>query len=82
MVRRVYVEKKADYAVKAKELKQQIKDYLGIKAEDVRVLVRYDVEGVSEETYEKAKVTIFSEPPIDTIYEETFVLIDILICMR
>ncbi len=71
-VRRVYVEKKEAYAVKAKELKQQIKDYLGIKAEDVRVMVRYDIEGVSEETYNKAKVTVFSEPPIDTLYEETF----------
>jgi phosphoribosylformylglycinamidine synthase len=71
-VRRVYVEKKTAYAVKAKELKQQIKDYLGIKADDVRVLVRYDVEGVSEDTYDKAKVTVFSEPPIDTLYEESF----------
>jgi phosphoribosylformylglycinamidine synthase len=71
-VRRVYVEKKTAYAVKAKELKQQIKDYLGIKADDVRVLVRYDVEGVSEDTYNKAKVTVFSEPPIDTLYEESF----------
>ena len=71
-VRRIYVEKKDDYAVKAKELKQQIKDYLSIKTDAVRVLVRYDMEGVSEETYNKAKVTVFSEPPIDNVYEETF----------
>ena len=71
-VRRIYVEKKDDYAVKAKELKQQFKDYLGIKADNVRVLVRYDMEGVSEDTYNKAKVTVFSEPPIDNVYEETF----------
>jgi len=71
-VRRIYVEKKEDYAVKADELKEQIKDYLGIKADSVRVLVRYDMEGVSDETYEKAKVTVFSEPPIDVVYEEEF----------
>ena len=72
MVRRIYVEKKQDYAVKAKELKDQIKDYLGIKTEAVRVLVRYDMEGVSDDTYSKAKVTVFSEPPIDIVYEESF----------
>ena len=71
-VRRIYVEKKSDYAVRATELKAQIKDYLGIKANAVRELVRYDMEGVSDETYEKAKVTVFSEPPIDVVYEETF----------
>lgn len=72
MVRRIYVEKKEAYAVRAKELKQQIKDYLGIKADEVRELVRYDIEGVSEETYNKAKVTVFSEPPVDVVYEESF----------
>ena len=71
-VRRIYVEKKGDYAVKAGELKQEIKDYLGIKVDGVRILVRYDMEGVSDETYEKAKVTVFSEPPLDDIYEEHF----------
>ena len=71
-VRRIYVEKKEDYAVRAKELKQQIKDYLGIKTDGVRELVRYDMEGVSDETYSKAKVTVFSEPPIDVVYEEEF----------
>ena len=79
-VRRIYVEKKSDYAVKAMELKEQIKDYLGIKAESVRVLVRYDMEGVSDETYSKAKVTVFSEPPIDMVYEETFPTTDKEMC--
>ncbi len=79
-VRRIYVEKKSDYAVKAMELKEQIKDYLGIKAESVRVLVRYDMEGVSDETYSKAKVTVFSEPPIDMVYEETFPMTDKEMC--
>lgn len=73
-VRRVYVEKKPDFAVKAKELKHEIKHYLGITTvEAVRVLIRYDVENISEETYKKALYTVFSEPPVDDIYEEEFV---------
>ena len=72
-VRRVYVEKKPDFAVKAKELKHEIKHYLGITTvEAVRVLIRYDVENISEETYKKALYTVFSEPPVDDIYEEVF----------
>ncbi len=72
-VRRVYVEKKAPYAVRAKELKEEIRSYLGLKTlTSVRVLVRYDIENVSEETYQKSLGTIFSEPPIDTLYEESF----------
>ena len=68
-VKRVYVEKKPDYAVKAKELHEEIKNYLGIKAEYVRVLVRYDIENISDETYSKALETVFAEPPVDVIYE-------------
>ena len=72
-VRRVYVEKKPDFAVKAKELKHEIKHYLGITGVDaVRVLIRYDVENISEDTYRKALLTVFSEPPVDDIYEENF----------
>ncbi len=70
-VRRLYVEKKPAYAVKAKELTQEIKSYLFIEnMESVRVFIRYDVENVSEETYQKAVGTVFSEPPVDDIYEE------------
>ncbi len=72
-VRRVYVEKKADFAVRAKELRHEIRHYLGIDSiRAVRVLIRYDVENISEETYQKALLTVFSEPPVDEIYEETF----------
>ena len=61
-VKRVYVEKKVPYAVKAKELTEDIKDYLEISGlENVRVLVRYDVENLSEDTYKKALTTVFSE---------------------
>ena len=72
-VRRVYVEKKPEFAVKAGELREEISSYLGIETvTGVRVLVRYDVENLSEETYRQALVTIFSEPPVDFVYEETF----------
>ena len=72
-VRRVYVEKKAPYAVRAKELGEEIKSYLGIKSvTNVRVLVRYDVENISEDTYKKAAKTVFAELPVDILYEEEF----------
>ena len=72
-VKRVFVEKKPDFAVQAKDLKHEIKGYLGIKdVEAVRVLIRYDVENVSDETFEKACNGIFSEPPVDTLYREEF----------
>ncbi len=74
-VRRVYVEKKPQFAVKAKELREEIVSYLGIgTVTDVRVLIRYDVEDLSEGTYQQALATIFSEPPVDFVYEETFPL--------
>ena len=72
MVRRIYVEKKAPYAVKAKELKTEMSEYLGIEAEKVRVLVRYDVENVSDTTFQTALTTVFSEPPVDDVYLEEF----------
>ena len=71
-VKRIYVEKKKDYAVKAGELLDEIKNYLGIPVDGVRVLVRYDIENLSEDTYQKALGTVFSEPPVDILYEEAF----------
>ena len=72
MVRRIFVEKKAPFAVKAKELMNEMSEYLGIEAEEVRVLIRYDVENVSDATFAQAKQTVFSEPPVDDIYDEEF----------
>ena len=72
-VRRIYVEKKPDFAVRARELKEDIVNYLGIRSiESVRVLIRYDIEDMTDRTYEKSCGTIFSEPPLDNLYEETF----------
>ena len=74
-VRRVYVEKKPAFAVRARELEAEIRNYLGISdVKGVRELIRYDMEHVSEDTYRKALVTVFSEPPVDDVYEETFEL--------
>ena len=71
-VRRIYVEKKADYAIQAKELREEMANYLGIEATNVRVLIRYDIQNCSDEAYQKALVTVFSEPPVDEVYEERF----------
>ena len=70
-VRRIYVEKKAPYAVKARELKGDLKNYLGLNnVEEVREFIRYDVENISDETFATACRTVFSEPPVDNLYEE------------
>ena len=72
-VKRVYVEKKPDFAVQAKELKHEISGYLGIKSvTDVRVLIRYDVENIADDLFEKACRTVFSEPPVDELFLESF----------
>ncbi len=71
-VRRIYVEKKTPFAVKAQELQEELKNYLGINdVEAVRVFIRYDVENISDDVYAKACRTVFSEPPVDDLYEET-----------
>ena len=76
-VRRVYVEKKAPFAVRAGELTEEIHSYLDLKnVTGVRVLVRYDVENISEETYKQALGAVFSEPPVDYLYEEQLPLND------
>ena len=73
MVRRVFVEKKQAFAVKAKELEEEIRSYLGIQTvTGVRVLIRYDVENIDDETFERACQTVFSEPPVDMLYREEF----------
>ncbi len=71
-VKRVFVEKKGEYAVQAKGLLHEIKGYLGIKdVESVRVLIRYDVENLSDETFEKACRGIFAEMPVDILWKES-----------
>lgn len=73
MVRRIYVEKKPEYAVKARELRDEIVHFLGIKnLTGFRCLIRYDMENLKEDVYAKACTSVFSEPPVDLLYEEDF----------
>ena len=68
MVYRVYVEKKQGFDVEAQQLGNELKTILGISAlRNVRIVNRYDVEGISEELFEQATPTVFSEPQVDTV---------------
>ncbi len=70
-VRRIYVEKKEAFAVKARELEEELRGYLGINGlEKTRILIRYDVENISDDIFEKACRSVFSEPPVDDLYLE------------
>ena len=72
-VRRVYVEKKDAFAGAAKDLTHEVRSYLGIRSlKKIRILIRYDVENISEKVFEAACRTVFSEPPVDTLYQESF----------
>ena len=76
-VRRVYVEKKPEFAVAAKELSHEIRHYMGIPdISGVRILIRYDVEGISDEVFERACHVVFAEPPVDVLYHEEFPMDD------
>ena len=70
-VRRIYVEKKNGFDVEAKGVLADLKENLSLKGlKDVRIINRYDVSGVSDEEYQKARNLIFSEPPVDNAYDE------------
>ena len=73
MVRRIYVQKKPGFDVEAKGILEDLKENLQIKGlEKVVILNRYDVSGVDEESYNKAKTTVFSEPQVDDYFDETY----------
>ena len=72
-VRRIFVEKKKGFDIEAQGLYNDLKYNLGIKGlTDVRIVNRYDLEGVSDEEYGISKNTIFAEPPVDVAYDETY----------
>ena len=75
-VKRIYVEKKKPFAVKAAELHEELKNYLGIDAREVRIFIRYDVENISDPVFERACRTVFSEPPVDDLFLEKIDLPD------
>ena len=73
MVRRIYVQKKPGFDVEVKGIQEDLKENLQIKGlEQVVILNRYDVSGVDEESYNKAKTTVFSEPQVDDYFDETY----------
>lgn len=77
MVKRLFVEKKKPYDVEAQGLLSDLTETLGIKAlESVRIINRYDIEGISDEEYQMARNTIFSEPPVDFAYDEAYTIPD------
>ena len=71
MVSRVYVEKKPGFDVEAKQLLTELRDTLGIEAlTALRVINRYDVEGIDEKLFARCVPTVFSEPQVDAVYKE------------
>ena len=69
MIRRLFVEKKEGFNVTCNKVKNDIASVLDIHPEEVRILIRYDVDEIENEVYEQAKTSIFSEAPVDNIYE-------------
>ncbi|MBP1627521.1 MAG: phosphoribosylformylglycinamidine synthase, partial [Holophagaceae bacterium] len=71
LIRRLFVEKKPEFAVEARHILHDLRDNLGIKAlEDLRLIVRYDVEGLGDAEFEAALWTVFAEPPVDVLFDE------------
>ena len=69
MIYRIFVEKKDN--VQARKEQGDVKTLLGIQTEDFRLVLRYDVEGLSEKELQSAIPSVFSEPPVDNVYLET-----------
>ncbi len=73
MVHRLFVEKKPGLSPEAGSLLADLRDFLGIQGlEGLRILNRYDVENIDPAAYERAKTVVFSEPQVDTLWEESF----------
>ncbi|MCR3922673.1 MAG: phosphoribosylformylglycinamidine synthase, partial [Firmicutes bacterium] len=71
-VRRILVEKKPGFDIEAQQLYHDVKNNLGIvMLEKIRIINRYDISAITDEAYQQAKTTIFSEPNVDFVYDET-----------
>ena len=76
-VRRVYAEKKKGFRGAAESLAHEVRNYLGIpELKGIRILIRYDVENISDVVFREAEKCVFSEPPVDDLTEETFPVAD------
>ncbi|MEZ4358387.1 MAG: phosphoribosylformylglycinamidine synthase [Eubacteriales bacterium] len=72
-VKRIYVEKREGFDIEADAFFADLKENLGISGlKKVRILNRYDIEGLEEEDFERTLNTVFSEPAVDAVYKETF----------
>ncbi len=69
-IRRVFVEKKPGFDVEAQHMLEDFRLNLGLSLSGLRVFNRYDIEGISDEEFAQARNTIFSEPPVDEVYDE------------
>ena len=71
MVSRIYVEKKPGFDVEAQQLKSELTGTLGIEGlTGLRLINRYDVEGIDEGLFRTCVTTVFSEPQVDNAYDE------------
>ncbi len=74
-VRRIFVEKRSGVDVEARQLFHDLKQNLGIAGlKTLRVIQRYDIEGISAEVYARSRETVFSEPPVDRVWDEVLPL--------
>ena len=71
-VRRIYVEKRKEYATEAHEIQTNLVEQLGLTIHSLRIVHRYDVQGISEEILQQGINTILAEPMVDHVYDEIF----------
>jgi phosphoribosylformylglycinamidine synthase len=70
-IKRIFVEKKDGFNIEATSLTKELKEHLSISNLDsIRILYRYDIENISDDIYNLARKTIFSEPPVDKVFDE------------
>ena len=69
-IRRLYVRKKENFRQGEESLTAQLKEILGERIHETAIYHRYDVDHLSDDDYEKAVATVFSEPPVDSVQEE------------
>ena len=69
MIHRIYVEKKEGFDVARRKTLSDVRNVLGIDAGNMRYLLRYDVEGLSDEDFQKSVSVVFSEPPVDRVFD-------------
>ena len=71
-VKRIYVEKRTAYATEANEIKHNLIEQLGLEIDTLRIINRYDVQGVSDGILKQGINTILAEPMVDDVYQEEF----------